>query len=117
MRAPIRTHIPTLLWALVVAVALLTPGPELERITRPPNWIAGAAHLVLFMVMAWVLHRSLAGEGVRRALALSFLTAFVYGGALEFGQIPIEGRGLEAFDFMMNGAGALIGVFAARLSS
>ena len=117
MRARIRIHLPTLLWALVIAVGLLTPGPRLQRINPPTDWLAAAAHLVLFLVFAALLQRSLAREGVRRTLALSIGLAFLYGALLELAQVPVEGRSLEALDFVMNGLGAVLGAVAARVAS
>lgn len=110
-----RIHLYTLLWAALIAVGLLTPGSKLDRLPSSPHLLAVAAHLLLFLVLTLLLHRSLTAEGVRRALAAAFALSFLYGAALEFVQIPVEGRALEGLDFLMNGLGASVGALAARI--
>ena len=117
MRARIQTHLPALLWGVVIAVGLLTPGPRLRRMNPPTDWIAAAAHLVLFLVLAALLYRSLAREGVRQPVIPAFGIACLYGALLELAQVPVEGRSLEALDFVMNGLGALLGAAGARALS
>lgn len=92
----------------MTAFALLTPGPQISRV-GPPDWVAVAAHFVLFMVMTVLLERSLRGTGVRRPLAGALVLSILYGWALELAQVPIEGRHLENVDFIVDGLGGLTG--------
>ncbi len=102
-----------LLWALVVALALLTPS---SSETALPSWLPPLVeaaldkivHGLLFFVQAALLGRAL----VDRALPVvtrwtATVVATVYGGALELLQAGIDGRGLEGADAAANALGAI----------
>ena len=116
MRSPLTAHVLTAGWAVAVAVALLWPDPTPDGMTSLPVWVTAAAHVVLFLVLAFLLAGSLRAARKPRPLATAFLLAFAYGMALEVAQISIEGRGAEWGDVVMNGLGGLGGVLAAWVS-
>lgn len=104
----------TVLWALLVAVALLLPGDAMPERLPWLEWLSGWAdklgHFTLFAVLAGLLWRSL-GERRRQArpVALAVALAALYGLALELAQLRIAGRSLETLDLAANLIGALTG--------
>ena len=113
MRAPHRARLSTLLWALLIAAGLLYPNPP-DAGGGLPAWVAAAAHVVLFLVLAWLLVHAQGASPTGRRLAVALALSVLYGGLLELAQIPIEGRAMEWLDVGMNTIGALLGVAAAR---
>ena len=119
MESPLRTstrlHLPTLLWAVITAVGLLIPGPDIPRIPPSGNWLPAVAHFVLCFVLAVLLYRSGAGlAGASPSVGVVFAICFAYSGLLEVGQLWVPGRSFELVDFAVNGAGAAAGALAGR---
>ncbi len=119
------SHLPALLWAALVAVALAAPGDALpgfsDRISLGP-WLDPLfdkiVHFALFAGMAVFAARSFfaldpAGRLAplaRRPLAAAWLAAVAYGGVTELAQLRIGERTAEAGDFAADAAGALLAV-------
>lgn len=92
----------------MTGVALLIPDPA-AAIGGVPGWAPSAGHLLLFLVLAFLLARSLRASSRPRPLVTAFGVAFCYGLVLELLQIPIAGRGAEWLDVVLNGIGATAG--------
>jgi VanZ family protein len=116
-------HLPALLWAALVAVALAAPGDALprfsDRIDLGP-WLDPLfdkiVHFALFAGMAAFAARSFraldpAGRLAplsRRPLLAAWLAAVAYGGLTELAQLRIGERTAELGDFAADAAGALL---------
>ncbi len=109
MSSTMRFHAPAIVWSLLIAIGLLTPGPGNKTFGENFDWVAGVVHLLLFLVLGFLLARSLTGAGASRSGFVAFAVSSIYGALLEFVQIPIPGRGFEWADILMNNLGALIG--------
>ena len=116
MRATARARLLSSLWALVIAAGLLYPAPPGPS-SGLPEWMPTVAHLVLFLVLAWLLVPAQGEAPGRRRWAVACALAFAYGGLLEVAQIWIEGRGAEWLDVIMNGVGAVLGAAGATISA
>ncbi len=112
-----RAHLPTLLWAVLIAVGLLMPESELARVGPLPEWAPSTAHLFLFLVLAFLLYRSLRAALWRRPALAALLLTVLYGLVLELAQIGIAGRAFEWRDLAVNGLGSLAGVAGARIAA
>lgn len=108
-------HLPTLLWALIVAIGLLLPGPDLPQLDADLDWLAVAAHFVLCSVLAFLLYRSWSGAaGAPAPWPAVFAVCFLYSGLLEVAQIWIPGRSWQVGDLVVNAIGISVGLLAAR---
>lgn len=123
MPPPFRLHLPALLWALLLAILLLVPGPQGPSTDwgwlQIPDFSDKVMHALLFGVAAWLFHRSLAAQRpLRPALAAAVAAAVIYGAALELLQgIPVLRRDPDFWDLVANTAGScLYGGWAARWS-
>lgn len=104
-------------WALLVAAALWTSGPE-----TPPAWAWIAAfeeaggdklvHAGLFGVQAWLLCRFRPGLPGAGWLVGCFAVAVAYGALTEGVQVLLEGREGDLADLAADAAGAAAGVAA-----
>lgn len=98
-------------WALLTAALLLMPGSEREP--EPPMWEAMdtvfelAAHFVLYLVLAWLVARSV--SRVRESGRHWVAGLLVYCVALEVGQYFIPFRGVEALDVVFGFLGVWLG--------
>lgn len=115
MKKRLWIHGPAVLWTLLVTFALLFPRRpgETPRPPRLPPVVMEvrdlSAHVVLFLGMAYVLHRSFRSvEGLARPLRVAVLSAFLYGGVMEVAQMGVAGRGAQLVDVVSNGAGAVL---------
>jgi UDP-N-acetylmuramyl pentapeptide phosphotransferase/UDP-N-acetylglucosamine-1-phosphate transferase len=110
------------LWGPVVIVILVNiylssqPGGSvvLERFPLP-FW---AGHFTGYAVLTFFLYRALAGGFTRwksGAAWAAFLIAFIYGILDEFYQGFIPGRDSSHLDVLIDGAGALLALLAARI--
>ncbi|MCZ6508218.1 MAG: VanZ family protein, partial [Acidobacteria bacterium] len=120
VRAFLSSHLPTLLWSVVVAILLLAPG---DFDSEAPVWLDRLMelggdkliHAALFFVQAIVVGRTLRRSvPAAPALWLAALVAALYGLALELAQRGIAGRGLEAADIVANTVGAVAWPLVAR---
>lgn len=72
-----------------------------------------AAHLVVYVVLAWLLSRAWRTGGRRSGDGLAvWVAATAYGGLIELVQSMLPWRSAEAADLLMNAAGAGLGVWA-----
>ena len=123
-------HLPAILWAVILAVLLLTPGSELPAVEW--GWIAEVdlgdklLHALGFGIAAWLWHRSLAARPTPPSparpippsaarpipppaapLLLAVFLAVGYGALLEVAQsLWASGRDGSAWDALANGIGA-----------
>lgn len=104
-------------WALLVAAALWSTGPE-----TPPAWAWLAAfedaggdklvHAGLFAVQAWLLCRCRPGPPRARWLAGCFAAAVAFGALTEGVQVLLAGREGDPADLAADALGAAAGVAA-----
>jgi len=104
-------------WALLVAAALWSTGPE-----RPPPWAwlaafedAGGdklAHAGLFAVQAWLLCRCRPGPPRAGWLGACLAAAVAYGALTEGVQVLLGGREGDLADLAADALGAGAGVAA-----
>lgn len=102
-------------WAVLIAVALWTSGPE-----APPAWAwlrafeeAGGDKLVhagLFAVQGWLLSRCRPGTPSAGWLLGCLAAVVAYGALTEAVQAPLGGRRAELADWAADAAGAALGV-------
>lgn len=114
LAAILGSRLPALLWSLVVAVLLLSPG---DRVPDPDlwDWLDKPLHALVFAVQCVVLHRALAGSRpAGRALAAAAALSGLYSALLEVAQVWVPGRGFDGWDLVANAAG--IGAAALLLS-
>lgn len=103
-------------WAVVVAIALWSPGGGAPSRWPWSEWLralseAGAdklVHAALFAVQAWLLCGS--RRGGWRWFATCFTLASGYGVVTELGQLHVPGRDAGVADALANAAGAAVGV-------
>lgn len=108
-------HLRAVLWALLLAVLLLTPGDaaldkQLGLPFSPERYLLDLlAHTALLFVMAWSLERSLASlQWVRRPLVVAALVSLLYGLVLELLQSFVPGREAGVGDALANSLGVLL---------
>lgn len=112
-----RHQILTLLWAIFIAFATLTPGESMPEVDF---WdFANAdklAHFGVFAVLSFLMIRgfllksSLFGLKNKKIIFTLVIT-IIYGGLIEYAQSFIPGRSIEFNDMLANGFGSAIGVF------
>lgn len=108
----------TLLYAVVLLLALLTPGSELPPTGMPLSWL----HVPLFFVMGYLLFNSLiAGvpeqdQKGRYPMILAYLATVLYSIILELAQQNVPGRYTSYSDVFLNILGAALVVFARELN-
>ena len=114
LSSPRRRWTVALLWSLLVAVLLLTPGEELPDVGLDP--VDKLAHVLIFGSHCFLLRRALAGRaegGATRVAAAS--VSGVYAVLLEVAQLWVPGRGFEWWDLVANAVGvALAALLPAR---
>ena len=119
--------IATALWAGLTWLLLTLPPPPAQEL---PGWaqlpfLAGLpaidklGHAALFLVLALLLDRALAGSGRRsrrESLTWTLAAVAVWGAATELRQAFVPGRTAEGLDLLADVAGALAYAAAAWLS-
>ena len=110
-RTVLHTHLPALIWSLVVLVLLVTPGDEIPELGAW-KWLDKPAHALLFAVHCGLLASSLASSRMRdRGLSLAAVVSGLYAVLLEAAQIRVPGRSWEWWDLVAD----LVGIAVAAL--
>lgn len=114
-------HLPALLWALAAAVLMLTPA---DAVPSDPwgfllwlgPWADPLAHLLVFLVLALLVHRSFESLGwMRGALAAASGATLGYSAVLEAAQLWVPGRHWDPVDLAWGAAGIGLAVVAIRI--
>lgn len=111
LRSP---HLHAVLWTAVVGVLMLLPGDALPQIGRwLPQSFAGLtdkiAHLVVFLVMVVLIHRSLRASGrFERPLLMAALLTLIYALLMESLQVLVPGREGSLADLVADVVGVLL---------
>lgn len=116
------SHRAAAVWGMLTAGLLLIPAPAVESVSS--DWLGGLlsalpqvdklVHGALFLVLAALLARSLAGSGVRRPGVVAIAAAVSYGVLLELVQGAVPGRSPQALDAVADAVGATIGAILVR---
>ena len=116
-------YLPALLWAGLIAAALLMTGDSLEDVGfwfKIPDWLRPWAdrlwpwadklvHFGLFLVLAFLVRRCFQGTRGDWGPAIKTLVAtMLYVVVLEAAQIRIPGRGWESLDVVAGIAGVMV---------
>ncbi len=111
LRMFLRRHRQVLIWSLVVAALLLTPGRKMPE-AGAWDWLDKLVHALLFAIHCGLLARSQARSGMRgRALAAAVVVSGLYAVLLEAIQIWVPDRAWEWWDL----AADLTGIALAAL--
>lgn len=125
-----RAHLPALAWAVLVAVAMLSPGDAVPRWSDElwfGRWLDPLAdkvvHFVLFAVLTLLAVRSFRALDPRgpapllasRPILAAVLVSIAYGGLAELAQLRFTARSAELADFAADAAGALCAAALASL--
>ncbi len=112
-----RHQVLTLLWAIFIAFATLTPGESMPEVDF---WdFANAdklAHFGVFAVLSFLMIRGFLLKspffGLKnKKIMLTLVITIMYGGLIEYAQSFIPGRSIEFNDMLANGFGSMIGLF------
>jgi VanZ family protein len=106
-----RFHLPALLWALLIYISSSIPSVSLPavRILNADKVV----HFLVFLVLAWLLDRSLRNVPAipwvaRYHLALTVVLTTVYGALDEVHQAFVPGRNPSFLDLSADVGGALL---------
>jgi VanZ family protein len=116
-RTFVRTHLPALLWALLIFVGSSIPGksiPQVAILTKDK-----LIHATIFFVLAYLIHRSFSGQAkiptLRKYATLATIgVVAIYAASDELHQLLVPGRSCDIYDWMADVIGAaslLIGLF------
>lgn len=110
MRRRLAVHSATAVWMVFTTASLLLPAnPDLgDHFRWLPVPVDKAAHFVLFLVSALVLHRSFALELRRGGLAAAAALAVGYGLLTELVQGLLPVRGADTADALANTLGVAV---------
>lgn len=105
----------TIIWAIIILILTLTPGSNLPATgflnIRNSDKIG---HFFIFAVFAYLLTKALTNDGSEKkfhnSITFSFLTALIFGIAIEFIQIVIPGRGFDLLDILADISGVALGL-------
>jgi len=115
-------YLPALIWAALIAAALLTTGDSVDDVgawLEIPEWLRTwvdrAAHLGLFLVLALLVRRCFQGTSGDWGAAIKTLAAtLLYIVILEAAQTRIPGRGWESQDVVVGIAGVLMALYLSQ---
>ncbi len=94
------------LWATVIFALSSVPGSQV------PGRFGSLAHFVEYAVLAILLLRALEpGRSTRSAVVMALVLASAYGVTDEFHQLFVPLRVADPMDWLVDTAGALLGVF------
>lgn len=111
-----RYNLLTILWAIFIAFATLTPGKSMPELDF---WdFANAdklAHFGVFAILAFLMVRGFSKQfsfsGLKsNPIFITLLISVVYGALIEYAQSFIPGRSIEFNDMLANGFGCVLGV-------
>lgn len=123
-------YLPALLWAGLIAAALLMTGDSLQDVGiwfEIPDWLRPLAnklwpwadklvHFGLFLVLAFLVRRCfLDARGVWGAASKTLAATLLYIVILEAAQIRIPGRGWESLDVVAGIAGVMVALLLLQL--
>lgn len=100
-------------WAAVIFTSGVLPTQgAVATMSADHDWaMTTAAHFVAYMVLGFLLAVAAGGWQVRgRQLLVALLLAAALGGVIELLQGPLPYRDTQAFDFVVDVAGAAAGV-------
>jgi len=112
----LRHQVLTILWAIFIAFATLTPGESMPEVDF---WdFANAdklAHFGVFAILSFLMVKGFSKQALflrlkSNAMILTLLTTVLYGGLIEYAQSFIPGRSIEFNDMLANGLGSMLGV-------
>ena len=126
--------LPALIWACLIAIALLMTGDSIDDVGHwfeLPDWLRAlakqlqpwaeewgdkAVHFGLFLVLAILVRRCFQGPSDDSGPAIKTVAAtMLYVVILEAVQIRIPGRGWETLDVVAGIAGVLLGVIMIQM--
>ena len=102
-----RRHLPLVIWSLIVAGLLLTPGDAVPD-AGPWEGLDKPLHALLFGLHCALLARSLAAS--ERRLPIAAGVSGLYGILLEAAQVWVPGRSWDAWDLVADFAGIAVAV-------
>jgi len=129
MRMFMTRALPALIWAGLIAAALLMTGDSLQDVGiwfQIPDWLRPLAnklwpwadkivHFGLFLVLAVLVRRCFQGTRGDRGAAIKTLAAtLLYIVILEAAQIRIPGRGWESLDVVAGFVGVVVALLLAQ---
>lgn len=113
-----RFHLITLLWAAVIGILTLIPGPDIPEV---PFWnipyFDKLVHFGLFGMLAFLGIRGIYRQkgpsiNLKIIAACTSLAVIIYGCLIEYLQSFVPGRSGEFLDILANSLGALAGPLA-----
>jgi VanZ family protein len=105
-------------WMTLIFVLSAQPGLRVSNDASVDGPVRHVAHVVTYGVLAAFLVRALAwrSDVTWATMTWAFALALLYGVTDEFHQSTVPDRTGQASDLVWDGAGALMGVIAARLA-
>ena len=109
---------PVIAWMVLIFVLSAQPGLRVSSDDAVDGPLRQIAHVVIYAGLAALLARALAwkGEVTVMVMAAAFGLALLYGVTDELHQSIVPDRTGQVADLVWDGAGALIGVIAARFA-
>ena len=97
-------------WIIIVFVLIALPFPKIPKVDQF-DYSDKIVHMILFGIVAFLVHESLSSKGFRRfpASFLGLVAGSFYAGIAEIIQIFVPGRNCTIYDFY---AGSIGSVFA-----
>lgn len=102
-------------WALVIVVSgvLPTQGAVHAISDGHDDFLTSAGHFVGYIVLGFLLAVAIGGWAARaRQVAIALVLAAALGGAVELVQGPLTYRDMQLSDFLVDVAGAALGIVA-----
>ena len=100
-------------WAVVVAVSGVLPTQGVVRAVSEghDDLLTTGGHFVSYILLGFLLAVAIGGWGARgRQLIIALALAAALGGAVELVQGPLPYRDMQLSDFLVDVAGAVLGI-------